>query len=164
MGIETFFVLLAIYEKLDSCMFVLQLKIVSGPIRKGLSVVMVRWTETKEPNGRVIDSLKTLSEKTYLDVALKPTLTTTVQVYPFYLFVSLIRQQFSLAWNLIVIRKRCLYEVWDCSYTSIHFEIIYNICIWNHWRIQGGAPGTRAPPLGVQILSFSCSFRQKIEK
>ena len=33
-----------------------------------------------------------------------------------------------------------------------------------HWRIQGGAPGTRAPPLGVQILSFSCSFRQKCEK
>ena len=32
-----------------------------------------------------------------------------------------------------------------------------------HWRIQGGAPGTRAP-LGVQILSFSCSFRQKCEK
>ena len=27
-----------------------------------------------------------------------------------------------------------------------------------------GAPGTRAPPLGVQILSFSCSFRQKCEK
>ena len=26
-----------------------------------------------------------------------------------------------------------------------------------------GAPGMRAP-LGVQILSFSCSFRQKIEK
>ena len=33
-----------------------------------------------------------------------------------------------------------------------------------HWRIQGRAPGTRPPPLGVQILSFSCSFRQKIEK
>ena len=32
-----------------------------------------------------------------------------------------------------------------------------------HWRIQGGAPGTRAPP-GVQILSFSCSFWQKCEK
>ena len=32
-----------------------------------------------------------------------------------------------------------------------------------HWRIQGGAPGTRAPP-GVQIISFSCSFRQKCEK
>ena len=27
-----------------------------------------------------------------------------------------------------------------------------------------GAPGTRAPPPGVQILSFSCSFRQKCEK
>ena len=32
-----------------------------------------------------------------------------------------------------------------------------------HWRIQGGAPGTRAPP-GVKILSFSCSFRQNICK
>ena len=31
-----------------------------------------------------------------------------------------------------------------------------------HWRIQGGAPGTR--PLGVQILSFSRIFRQKWEK
>ena len=29
-----------------------------------------------------------------------------------------------------------------------------------HWRIQGGRQ-ERAPPLGVQILSFSCSFRQK---
>ena len=28
---------------------------------------------------------------------------------------------------------------------------------------RGGRQG-RAPPLGVQILSFSCSFRQKIEK
>ena len=28
---------------------------------------------------------------------------------------------------------------------------------------KGGARDTR-PPLGVQILSFSCSFRQKIEK
>ena len=28
-----------------------------------------------------------------------------------------------------------------------------------HWRIQGGARD--AYPLGVQILSFSCSFRQK---
>ena len=28
---------------------------------------------------------------------------------------------------------------------------------------KGGRQG-RAPPLGVQILSFSCSFRQKIEK
>ena len=27
-----------------------------------------------------------------------------------------------------------------------------------------GAPGTRPLPLGVQILSFSCSFRQKIDK
>ena len=32
-----------------------------------------------------------------------------------------------------------------------------------HWRIHGGVPGMRAP-LGVQILSFSCSFWQKIEK
>ena len=29
-----------------------------------------------------------------------------------------------------------------------------------HWGIQEGAPGT---PPGVQILSFSCSLRQKIE-
>ena len=36
-------------------------------------------------------------------------------------------------------------------------------CEWYHWRIQGGRQG-RAPPLGVQILSFSCSFRQKCEK
>ena len=34
-----------------------------------------------------------------------------------------------------------------------------------HWRIQGGRQGRAPPPpLGVQILSFSCSFRQKIEK
>ena len=33
----------------------------------------------------------------------------------------------------------------------------------NHWRIWGGVPGTCAPP-GVQILSFSCTFRQKICK
>ena len=32
-----------------------------------------------------------------------------------------------------------------------------------HWRIQGGLQG-RAPPPGVQILSFSRSFRQKCEK
>ena len=31
------------------------------------------------------------------------------------------------------------------------------------WGIQGGTPGTRPSP-GVQILSFSCSFRQKICK
>ena len=36
-------------------------------------------------------------------------------------------------------------------------------CILVHWRIQGGVPGD-APPPGVQILSFSCSFRQKCEK
>ena len=29
-----------------------------------------------------------------------------------------------------------------------------------HWRIQGGRQ-ERAPPWGAQILSFSCSFRQK---
>ena len=33
----------------------------------------------------------------------------------------------------------------------------------SHWRIQGGRQG-RAPPLGAQILSFSCSFQQKVEK
>ena len=37
-------------------------------------------------------------------------------------------------------------------------NIWINKCVI-HWRIQGGAPGTRPP--GVQILSFSCSFRQK---
>ena len=32
-----------------------------------------------------------------------------------------------------------------------------------HWRILGGARDTR-PLLGARILSFSCSFRQKIDK
>ena len=31
-----------------------------------------------------------------------------------------------------------------------------------HWRIQGGSQGLAPPP--VQILSFSCSFRQIFEK
>ena len=30
--------------------------------------------------------------------------------------------------------------------------------------LRGGAPGTRAPSLGVPILSFSCSFQEKIGK
>ena len=29
---------------------------------------------------------------------------------------------------------------------------------------KGGRQGRAPPPPGVQILSFSCSFRQKIEK
>ena len=45
-------------------------------------------------------------------------------------------------------------ELVSYAHLGVHMGICY------HWRIQGGAPGTRAP-LGVQILSFSCSFRQK---
>ena len=40
---------------------------------------------------------------------------------------------------------------------SHDFLVRYN------WRIYDGAPGTRTP-LGVQILSFSCSFEQIIRK
>ena len=33
-----------------------------------------------------------------------------------------------------------------------------------HWRIPRGRHGILRAPSGVHILSFSCSFRQKIEK
>ena len=48
------------------------------------------------------------------------------------------------------------------SYTGIAF--VSNTSINAIGGSKGGAPGTRPPPPGVQILSFSCSFRQKFEK
>ena len=52
--------------------------------------------------------------------------------------------------------------------TPLRKETPQDTCLWkhylSHWQIQGGGePGTRAP-LGVQILSFSCSFQQIFEK
>ena len=63
-----------------------------------------------------------------------------------------------------------------CNETRSHpnsFHYVCRHCRWyptqsincfswpsrHHWRIEGGVPGTRAPP-GAQILSFSCSRGQ----
>ena len=38
-------------------------------------------------------------------------------------------------------------------------------CKWYpvHWRIQGGAPGTRAPPLGSKFFHFHAVFGKKLK-
>ena len=43
-------------------------------------------------------------------------------------------------------------------------EKLETLWVKEHWRIQEGGRQGRTPPLGVQILSFSCSFLQKFEK
>ena len=49
--------------------------------------------------------------------------------------------------------------IWKKVCVSKYERNIYMIKVI-HWRIQGGARDA-PPPLGIQILSFSCGFRQK---
>ena len=34
---------------------------------------------------------------------------------------------------------------------------------WTHWRIQGGAPGTRAPPWGPKFFHFCAVFGKNVK-